>query len=272
MAKPARKETTRGQSRGQGQAAEGKPAPRSPSEGEQVSSLLETTGKEVEQLLEAADDAARKIREAAEAYPSSQKEDPGDAEVSSLIEKTNREVRQVLETADEAAEKIREDARAEARLFIEEAHRRAETVTAKHVDRVAKLSDEVIEELSSVRDHVDALRAAFERAVKSMRSDLGIEQTEAWGGMEENGAGQRAEETAELRHRLGRRRKAPAPSREPSGISEGARLLALQQLMAGVDAEVIEKRLKDEFGIDDPRPLLEWMGLEAPQAEKPKKR
>jgi hypothetical protein len=34
---------------------------------------------------------------------------------------------------------------------------------------------------------------------------------------------------------------------------------------------VIESRLRNEFGIDDPKPILEWMGLHAaPKRKSPK--
>jgi hypothetical protein len=46
----------------------------------------------------------------------------------------------------------------------------------------------------------------------------------------------------------------------------------MQQLTAGVDANVIQERLTKEFGIKDPKPILEWMGLQAETPEKPKKR
>ena len=47
------------------QRGKGPPA-KGATDGEKVSSLLETTSQEVKQLLEAADDAAKKIREAAQ--------------------------------------------------------------------------------------------------------------------------------------------------------------------------------------------------------------
>jgi hypothetical protein len=72
---------------------------------------------------------------------------------------------------------------------------------------------------------------------------------------------------------LGRRPRRKG-AEQPEGVSEGARLLALQQLMAGVEPEVIESRLKNEFGIEDPKPILDWMGLHAapsPRSSKSKK-
>jgi hypothetical protein len=243
--------------------AESKDAPKQP-ESEKVSSLLETTSQEVKQLLEAADDAAQKIREAARSDVKSGDKPSGDKdEVSSLIERTNEEVQQVLESADEAAEKIRDEARAEAHQFIEEARRRAEDVTNEQMDRVSRVTERLLEDLSAVEQQLAALRTSFDHAMEAMGGDLAIEETAVWES--QNGAPEQEEES-ELRRRLGRRhqRKTAAP-REPDGISEGARLLALQQLMAGVDADVIESRLKKEFGIENPKPILEWMGLQAEQ-------
>ena len=231
-------------------------------EPQEVTSLLETSSREVKQLLEAADDAAQKIREAAQAEAEGEgKRGFGNDEVSSLVEGTSSEVRQVLETADEAAEKIREEARTEARQLMDDARRRAEAASAKHVDRVARATEDVLGELASVRDHVQRLRDAFERAIEAMRADLRDEQSEVW-KVRRNGVQERSEEAAELRHRLGRRRRTVL-TREPEGISEGARLLALQQLTAGVDPEVIAQRLQNEFGIENPGPLLDWLGLQA---------
>ena len=233
-----------------------------------VSSLLETSSKEVKQLLEAADDAAEKIREAAKT--DAQVTSGGESgEATSMISKTNTEVQKVLEAADDAAEKIREEARGEARQLIEETRRRAESVTKEQMNNVSQMTEQVLGELSALQDQLETLRSAFDRAIEKMGVDLGVEQSSVWDT--QNGAPDGEEESAELRSRLGRRRKTVSAS-EPDGISEGARLLALQQLMAGVDADVIQERLTKEFGIKDPKPILDWMGIHAETPETPKKR
>ena len=68
-----------------------------------------------------------------------------------------------------------------------------------------------------------------------------------------------------------RNRRQRKAAQEPEGISEGARLLALQQLMAGVDADVIATRLEKEFGVENPRAILEWMGLQVQPEDSSKK-
>lgn len=237
---------------------------------EKVSSLLETTSKEVKQLLEAADDAAEKIREAAktETSISGDGESADATEGSSVLASLNKEVKQVLEAADDAAEKIREEAREDARRLIEETRRRAEAVTTEHIDRVAQMSEHLLGELASIDSQVKSLRGAFDQSIKVMGADLGVEDTAVWDT--KNGAVEEEQE-GELRQRLGRRRKM-VPAREPEGISEGARLLALQQLTAGVAPEVIEERLRKELGVENPKPLLEWMGIDAQASDESSRR
>jgi vacuolar-type H+-ATPase subunit H len=271
MATGNRKQRNRKQTRTSRRGAEGNPTSSKPevsqsdadqADGQEVSSLLETTGQEVKQLLEAADDAAKKIREAAQTEVDTDSgAGSGGGEVSTLINRTNKEVRQVLESADEAADKIRAEARAEARQFVDDARRRAEGVTSEHLDRVSKLTEQVLGELTGVQQQLESLRGAFDHAITTMAAEIDGEAGQVW-DTQQNGAPE-VEEDSELRTRLGRRRQRKAAHQEPEGISEGARLLALQQLMAGVDADVIEQRLKSEFGIEDPRPILQWMGLQA---------
>jgi vacuolar-type H+-ATPase subunit H len=252
------------QNRGRNPKAKGNGSPPL-GDSDKVSSLLATTGKEVKQLLEAADDAAAKIRQAAhgETTNAGAKGSDDSDKASSLIERTSREVQQVLESADEAAEKIRDEAREEARQFLEQAQRRAESVTGEHMDRVTAMTERVLDEVSSVERQLEVLRTAFDQAIKTMGADLGIQQTGVWDTQDNGAATTIDEQSASLRHRLRRRRprKFVAPQ-VPEGISEGARLLALQQMMAGVDSEVIEARLKKEFGIEDPQPILDWLGMQ----------
>lgn len=289
MADPNRKQaeskTSRASRRGGvlrrgGRRKEGEASAREKREADQnekVSPLLESTSQaseEVKQLLEAADDASKKIREAARTEASGK---PGGRsvegnETTALIGKINKEVQGVLESADEAAEKIREEAHAEARRLIDETRRRAESVTTEQMDRVSGMTDQVLGELTAVQEQLETLRSAFDRSIRTMSVDLGIEQSEVWETQQNGAPG--VEESSDLRSRLGRRHQRKGAA-EPDGISEGARLLALQQHMAGVDAEVIEQRLSEQFGIEDPRPILEWMGIQAPPpkpSQKPKKR
>jgi len=246
-------------------------------DGQKISPLQETTtqaSEEVRQLLEAAGDASKQIREAARTEAGQGETGVEGNEPAELISKINSEVRTVLEAADEAAEKIRDEAHADARRVLEENRRRAESVTGEHMHRVTEMTEQVLAQISNVEEQLDTLRRAFDQSIKRLGVDLGSggEGSDVW-STKRNGAEEDEGDKDELRHRLGRRAQPKAA--EPEGISEGARLLALQQLNAGVDAEVIAQRLTEEFGVKDPKPILEWMGVyagEPVKAEKPKKR
>jgi CHASE1-domain containing sensor protein len=45
------------------------------------------------------------------------------------------------------------------------------------------------------------------------------------------------------------------------GIPEGLRLLTTQMSVAGADRDEIAERLRDEFGVENPEPILKNMGL-----------
>ena len=242
-----------------------------------VSSLLESTGDDVKQLLKAADDASKSIREAAQTEspdsPGGGQGGEGMGDTGSLVGRINREVQQVLETADEAADKIREEARGEARQVVDEARRRAESVTKQQMDRVKEMTDQVLGELSAVQARLGRLQDAYDQAMRAMGTDLGgVEETRVWETQQtqQNGEIETHEEGDDLRRRLGKRTPRKG-AEEPEGISEGARLLALQQMMAGVDPKVIEGRLRNEFNVEDPKPILDWMGLHAGARKPPAK-
>jgi hypothetical protein len=63
------------------------------------------------------------------------------------------------------------------------------------------------------------------------------------------------------------RRFKPEPEARPKkgagtdDVSEGLRLLTTQMSVAGADRAEIAERLKDEFAIKDPEPILKSMGL-----------
>jgi hypothetical protein len=45
------------------------------------------------------------------------------------------------------------------------------------------------------------------------------------------------------------------------GIPEGLRLLTTQMSVSGADRDEIAERLRDEFGVENPEPILKNMGL-----------
>ena len=157
--------------------------------------------------------------------------------------------------------------------MIEEARRRAEAVTKQQMNRVSEMTDQVLGELSGVKGRLERLQGAYDQAMKTMDAELGVQESRVW-ETQQNGEVEPDQGTDALRRRLGKRTPRKG-AEQPEGISEGARLLAMQQMMAGVEPEIIERRLRTEFGIEDPKPILDWMGLHgAPPkpAQKSKKR
>lgn len=57
------------------------------------------------------------------------------------------------------------------------------------------------------------------------------------------------------------RPKAKATSSNKDAVSEGLRLLTTQMSVAGADRDEIAERLREEFGVTDPEPILKDMGL-----------
>ena len=241
----------------------------------EISPTMDSTtqaSEEVKRLLEAAGDASKQIREAARTNSGAGDSPVEGNEPAALISKINSEVRTVLEAADEAGEKIREEARADGRRLVEENRRRAESVTGEHILKVTETTERVLAQLATIENQVETLRRAFDQSIKRLGVDLSAESSDVW-STKRNRVEEEEGDNDELRSRLGRR--ATPKAAEPEGISEGARLLALQQLNAGVDADVIAKRLTEEFGVKDPKPILQWMGVQTGKpapAGKPKKR
>lgn len=237
-------------------------------DGEDVSSLLASTSQEVQQLLEAADDAAGAIREAAQTEDRADGDQgsEGSNEVSSLLARRSEKIQRVLESADEAAAKIRAEARAEARQSLEESRRRVEFVTRNQIDQVVGLTEQVLGEAAVVQHQLEALRDSFERATKALDTQLVAEKPE---NERPKDYGEQSDVEDLHARRLGQRRprKIIASKGEPAGeISEGVRLLVLRQIMAGEDSEAIEAQLRDDFGIEDPAPIVEWIGGERDSA------
>ena len=197
------------------------------------------------------------------------------AQMSWLLSTTVERVQAVLSATDEAAARIREDAQAEADRYLEDARRRAESLTRERMDRIATLTEDLMGQASAVQQQSQALRVAMERATDELNRDLGPADAQASSARAAEvtaeseqpgatGAGPEQSPAAEtpkdseghgLRERIGRRRRKGDDSEE--GINEGARVLALQQLMAGADRATVEKALTEDFGIDDPSVILD---------------
>jgi hypothetical protein len=106
---------------------------------------------------------------------------------------------------------------------------------------VASLSDDLIARAQAIASRSDELLHLLEDA-RGRLLDTG-----------EKPAPQRKLKPEPTRQRKG--------STSNNGIPEGLRLLTTQMSVAGADREEIAARLRDEFGVADPGPILKKMGL-----------
>jgi hypothetical protein len=108
-------------------------------------------------------------------------------------------------------------------------------------DAVATLSGELIAKAQAVASRSDELIHVLDDAQQQL-ADSG--------------------ERAPAQRRIGS--ATPCGSRKASrkdGISDGLTLLTTQMSVAGADRSEIAARLRDEFGVSDPEPILKDMGL-----------
>jgi hypothetical protein len=108
-------------------------------------------------------------------------------------------------------------------------------------DAVATLSDDLIARAQAIASRSDELLHLLEDAQQRLVD-----------------SGEKA--PAQRRIRSGSASKAKKPSRK-DGISDGLRLLTTQMSLAGADRSEIADRLRDEFGVSDPEPILKDIGL-----------
>lgn len=163
----------------------------------------------------------------------------------------------VVAAGERAAEAIRIDAEEQASRHLAEAQRKADWLTAERVRLVSRLTDDLIEHASSVRDHSERMLAAIEQAVATISAR--IEQVEA----EPRGTG--FERPSAPPPEAGDRDAVIAdsdpgpesPPPPPGGEPPAAALVRATQLSAsGAAPAEIAETIAREFGID-PIPVLD---------------
>jgi hypothetical protein len=159
--------------------------------------------------------------------PERERESSGKGAVASEL------VDAALAEAEEAAGRIRRESEERARRYFEESRKRADEFAGDRMREVSELTDSLVERARQLVRESDQLIAALAEAGRQVTAS-------------------------------GRASRQPAaPARDPGdgGVSEGARLLATQMAVAGSGREQIERRLQDEFGIRDPSPILDQIGV-----------
>ncbi len=159
----------------------------------------------------------------------------------------------VVAAGERAADAIRIDAEEQASRHLAEAQRKADWLTAERVRLVSRLTDDLIEHATSVRDHSERMLGAIEQAVATISAR--IEQVEA----EPHGTGfeRPAPAAAAAEPVRTKRRALPAtPDGRPAEPPAAALVRATQLSASGAAPAEIAETIAREFGID-PVPVLD---------------
>jgi len=201
-----------------------------------------------------------------------------------MLASTRERIHKVLSATDEAAQSILEAAKVEADAHVLETQRRVEQLARTRMEKLSTVTEDLLGQADRVRQEVDSLRRAIDGATVALAADLGLAPGEASGGPSETpGPGADASSTPSgievVESSSGRDGiAAPPETGQPSPEAqqtEGAResglpsevieIFVLKMLATGSDRAAIERRLGDEFGVEDPSAVLERLGLAMPQ-------
>jgi hypothetical protein len=170
------------------------------------------------------------------------------AEISELLTSAGGRAQAVLDATEEAAQAILQSV--EARQEVEEEMVRATNASRAQLYRISKVMEDVLAEAGRLQQRTQELAETLKSANDSLANELG-----ANGGPNDanrDGAGPSTDSPAARDSLAARRRRLGN-----AGGSEGARLLTLQLVYAGLDREAIEARLKEEFAIESPETIVE---------------
>lgn len=158
--------------------------------------------------------------------------------VNAVLKTTQERVVELLEVTERATGDILDSANSEAERLVRETHSRAERLAEERMDRIATLTEDVMAKASSLDREVDQLRSLMRESVKTLAGDLGI-------------ASRSTQATPVFSNDV------VVGSQISGEHSQAVRVLASQLLAAGNSADEVEDRLREEFGIDDPRALID---------------
>jgi len=200
----------------------------------------------------------------------------------------------IIEAAEKAAAGIIEDADAQAHRYIDASRERADVLADERVRVMSDLTDTLIRQAEMVKRQSDDLLAALDTARSELATRIGQELSPGRPGPAAQAPPGQAGEPSRVSHLqpvdsgrpdlqavapAGQPQAVPQPPPAPApqqgsppppppqplaqpasgetSASDGARLLAAQMAVAGSSRQEIEARLRDEFGIEDARPILD---------------
>lgn len=186
---------------------------------------------------------------------------------------TRERVAKVMSATDQAAQSILEAAKAEAEAHVRETQRRVEQLARTRMEKLSTVTEDLLGQADRVRQEVDGLRQAIDGATAALAADLGLPSGEALASESPQtpapGTGSWLDGVAPA-DPVQRGPAAAEPARteavRESGLpSEVIEIFVLKMLATGADRAAIERRLGEEFAVEDPAAVLERLGLTASQ-------
>lgn len=208
---------------------------------------------------------------------------------TAMLTSTRERVQKVLSATDEAARSILEAAKAEADGHVRETQRRVEQLARARMEKLSTVTEDLLGQADKVRQEVDGLRRAIDGATAALAADLGLAPGEASSEpapppsapgspptptVAPAGAGAPSQSSwlDGLAPPAGAAHPDPSPEthrseavRESGLPSEVIEIFVLKMLATGSDREAIERRLAEEFAVENPAAVLARLGLTTPQ-------
>lgn len=183
-------------------------------------------------------------------------------------------VRPIVEAAEQASAAIIAEAEEQARRHVEESRARAEQLAAARTREMWSVADDLIVRSEGVRQRSDELLRALSYAKEGLEEALRSEgppptayaPVPAAQPMPQPYAQPQPQPQSQPYARPEPQTPPYAPPPPPPAVpppggaaqpSEGARLLATQMAVAGSTREEISNRLFNEFGVQEPGPMLD---------------
>lgn len=184
-----------------------------------------------------------------------------DSSTQGLAAQTGERVKGIIEAAERTAAAIVADAEAQARKQLAQARVQAERVAARRSEEIAALTDDLISRTEAVRRQSDELLQLLDEAQRRIGGVAqgpldAVPPAPNWAAQDEEPTGGPAAGGQPAQHL-----RAVEPQRgqgtQGSSSFDGARLLATQMAVAGSGRAEIDRRLRNEFGIEDTGPMLD---------------
>ena len=151
----------------------------------------------------------------------------------------------------------------ESEKLVRETHRRAERLTAERMARISDLTESVMAKADMIDRELEDLRTVINESVAAVAEEL-----ETVDHSETRPAAATAQASTANPAENGQAGRAPGSdsSQHDSELSDADRadalqLLATQLLISGETVESASKRMVEEFGVENPRFVLESINL-----------